>query len=120
MDRDEALGHLDRWFDSINWRGATGISTEEVVLDQMKADAATLAPLLAVIGGGEPAPREAELEAALRAFVEKLPQCEKALGGIYGIAHAHGFTYDGPTYTAEMESARRLLGIEAGVSEGAP
>lgn len=57
--------------------------------------------------------READLEAALRAFMQKMPAIERAQEEIYRCAHLHGLVYDGPTYIAEMQRARQLLGLPA-------
>lgn len=56
-----------------------------------------------------------ELRAALLEFVDAIPEINEASAGIFGMALAHGVTYDGPTLEAPC---RRALGVLIATAHG--
>ena len=51
-----------------------------------------------------------ELHEALVALLNKLDVVEKAISGVFVLAHVHGMPYSGPNYNEEYDRGRELPG----------
>jgi len=49
------------------------------------------------------------IKSALSALVAKLDECDPHMTSAFSWAYIHGHVYSGPTYTEELEAARKVL-----------